>query len=126
MESRVVSCCSCRYRQLLNVIQVADNQCNKLNAVQRIENELVVGAQLADRIVTFAKNSEQLCRDFAFSVSGTGIFKFVITDLKAGNWQVKKDGRVFIPLAEVRASEGVLSLKVQPGIMSSAGSCPVM
>ena len=48
------------------------------------------------------------CRDFAFSVSGTGIFKFVITDLKAGNWQVKKDGRVFIPLAEVRASEGSL------------------
>ncbi len=99
----------------LNVIQVADNQCNKLNAVQRIENELVVGAQLADRVVTFAKNSEQLCRDFAFSVSGTGIFKFVITDLKAGNWQVKKDGRVFIPLAEVRASEGVLSFEGTAG-----------
>ena len=99
----------------LNVIQVADNQCNKLNAVQCIENELVVGAQLADRVVTFAKNSEQLCRDFAFSVSGTGIFKFVITDLKAGNWQVKKDGRVFIPLAEVRASEGVLSFEGTAG-----------
>ena len=99
----------------LNVIQVADNQCNKLNAVQRIENELVVGAQLADRVVTFAKNSEQLCRDFAFSVSGTGIFKFVITDLNAGNWQVKKDGRVFIPLAEVRASEGVLSFEGTAG-----------
>lgn len=115
MDLRIIPVAPAATDNFLNVIQVADNQCNKLNAVQRIENELVVGAQLADRVVTFAKNSEQLCRDFAFSVSGTGIFKFVITDLKAGNWQVKKDGRVFIPLAEVRASEGVLSFEGTAG-----------
>ena len=50
-----------------------------------------------------------------FTVNGTGTYKFVITDLKAGNWQVKKNGRVFIPLAEVRASDGVLAFEGTAG-----------
>ena len=99
----------------LNVIQVADNRCNQLNEVQRIENDRIVGAQLADRVVTFAKSSEPLQKDFTLTVNGTGTYKFVITDLKAGNWQVKKNGRVFIPLAEVRASDGVLAFEGTAG-----------
>ena len=99
----------------LNVIQVADDRCDKLNDVQRIENAQIVGAQLADRVVTFARNSEQLSQDFTLTVKGAGVFKFVITDLKEGNWQVKKDGRIFIPLAEVQASDGVLTFEGKAG-----------
>ena len=99
----------------LNVIQVADNRCNKLNAVQRIEDDRIVGVQLADRVVTFARSSEPLQKDFTLTVNGTGTYKFVITDLKAGNWQVKKDGRVFIPLTEVQASDGVLTFEGSAG-----------
>ena len=99
----------------LNVIQVADNRCNRLNAVQRIEDDRIVGVQLADRVVTFARSSEPLQKDFTLTVNGTGIYKFVITDLKAGNWQVKKDGRVFIPLTEVQASDGVLAFEGSAG-----------
>ena len=97
------------------MIQVADNRCNQLNEVQRIENDRIVGAQLADRVVTFAESSEPLQKDFTLTVNGTGTYKFVITDLKAGNWQVKKNGRVFIPLAEVRASDGVLAFEGTAG-----------
>ena len=99
----------------LNVIQVADNRCNKLNAVQRIEDDRIVGVQLADRVVTFAKSSEPLQKDFTLTVNGTGTYKFVITDLKAGNWQIKKDGCVFIPLTEVQASDGVLTFEGSAG-----------
>ena len=99
----------------LNVIQVADNRCNKLNAVQRIEDDRIVGVQLADRVVTFARSSEPLQKDFTLTVNGTGTYKFVITDLKAGNWQVKKDGCVFIPLTEVQASDGVLTFEGSAG-----------
>ena len=104
----------------LNVIQVADNRCDKLNAVQRIDGERIVGVQLADRVVVFAKNSELLYKNFTFTVSGAGTYKFVITDLKAGNWQIKKDGRVFIPLTEVRAAEGVLAFE---GVAGSYEFC---
>ena len=97
------------------MIQVTDNRCNQLNEVLRIENDRIVGAQLADRVVTFAKSSEPLQKDFTLTVNGTGTYKFVITDLKAGNWQVKKNGRVFIPLAEVRASDGVLAFEGTAG-----------
>lgn len=99
----------------LNVIQVADNRCNKLNAVQRIEDDRIVGVQLADRVVTFARSSEPLQKGFTLTVNGTGTYKFVITDLKAGNWQVKKDGRIFIPLTEVQASDGVLTFEGSAG-----------
>lgn len=106
----------------LNVIQVADNRCNRLNAVQRIEDDRIVGVQLADRVVTFARSSEPLQKDFTLTVNGTGTYKFVITDLKAGNWQVKKDGCIFIPLTEVQASDGVLTFEGVPVVMNFVGN----
>lgn len=99
----------------LNVIQVADNQCNKLNDIRYIGNEVIAGVQLADRVVTFAKDSELLHKNFTLAINGAGTFKFVITDLKAGNWQVKKDGSVFIPLTEVQVSDGVLAFEGTAG-----------
>ena len=41
----------------LNVMQVADNTCKRMNDVKRIDAGKVVGVQIADRIVTFSKNS---------------------------------------------------------------------
>lgn len=53
----------------LNVIQVADNRCNRLNAVQRIEDDRIVGVQLADRVVTFARSSEPLQKDLPLQLT---------------------------------------------------------
>ncbi len=79
------------------------------------DNLRIDSVQLADRVVTFARSSEPLQKDFTLTVNGTGTYKFVITDLKAGNWQVKKDGCVFIPLTEVQASDGVLTFEGSAG-----------
>ena len=84
--------------------------------LKRLDGERTVGVQIADRIVTFSKDSEQLSGRFRVNVSGNGNMKFVITDLKPGNWQVKKDGEIFIPGIEVRSDDGVLSFEGTAGI----------
>ena len=92
----------------LNVMQVADNTQKKLHDVKRINGDQIVGVQLADRVVTFSKNSETLNLPFNFSVSGAGTFKFTITDLLPGTWQVLKDGKVLYPALSVRSDDGIL------------------
>ena len=44
-------------------------------------------------------------------VQGNGTFKFVMTDMKPGTWQVKKDGKIFIPYKWVGTEDGVLSFE---------------
>lgn len=92
----------------LNVMQVADNTCSMMNDVNRIDSDCVIGVQIADRIVTFSKNSNILSGKFSLSVKGSGKIKFVITDLKPGNWQIKKDGKIFAPMQEVSTDSGIL------------------
>ena len=41
--------------------------------------------------------------------------KFVITDLIPGTWQIKKDGKVYIPAMEVRSDDGILSFEGTAG-----------
>ena len=41
--------------------------------------------------------------------------KFVITDLNPGTWQIKKDGKVYIPAMEVRSDDGILSFEGTAG-----------
>ena len=99
----------------LNVIQVADNTCKRMNDVKRIDAGKVVGVQIADRIVTFSKNSLPLSGKIDMKVDGNTSMKFVITDLIPGTWQIKKDGKVYIPAMEVRSDDGILSFEGTAG-----------
>ena len=99
----------------LNVLQVADNTCKQLNDVRRLDGACTVGVQIADRVVTFSKDSEQLSGRFEVKVEGEGNLKFVITDLKPGNWQVLKDGKVYQPIREVKSDDGVLCFEGTAG-----------
>lgn len=92
----------------LNVMQVADNDCPKMHEAQRIDADKVVGVQIADRIVTFSKNSEPLSGKFTLELKGNQNMQFVLTDLAPGIWQVKKDGKVYLPAIEVRSDDGIL------------------
>ena len=73
-------------------MQVADNTCKQMNNVKRIDAEKVVGVQIADRVVTFSKDSRPLSGKVDMKVDGNATMKFVITDLIPGTWQIKKDG----------------------------------
>lgn len=74
----------------LNVMQVADNSCKQMNEVKRIDADKIVGVQIADRIVTFSKNSQPLFDKFDMKTTGDRTMKYVITDLIPGTWQIKK------------------------------------
>lgn len=95
----------------LNVIQVADNNCNELHKASLLKGENLVGAVIADRIVTFSKDGETVNGKAEMDVQGNGTFKFVMTDMKPGTWQVKKDGKIFIPYKWVGTEDGVLSFE---------------
>ena len=95
----------------LNVIQVADNNCNELHKASLLKGDNLVGAVIADRIVTFCKDGETINGKAEMDVQGNGTFKFVMTNMKPGTWQVKKDGKIFIPYKWVGAEDGVLSFE---------------
>lgn len=99
----------------LNVMQVADNSCKQMNEVKRIDADKVVGVQIADRIVTFSKNSQPLSNRFDVKTTGDKTMKYVITDLIPGTWQIKKDGKVYIPAMEVCSDSGILSFEGTAG-----------
>ena len=92
----------------LNVMQVADNTCKRLNEVKRIDGEKIVGVQIAEHVVMFSKDSQPLSGKFNINVSGETPMKFIITDLIPGTWQIKKDGKLFIPATEVRSDDGII------------------
>lgn len=102
----------------LNAMQITNNTQQKLLDVKRINGDKVVGVQLADRVVTFSKTSETVDRPFNFSVAGKGTFKFVITDLSPGTWQVVKDGKIFLPAMLVRSDDGILCFEGTAGAYS--------
>ena len=99
----------------LNVMQVAENNQKNMHAVKTIDSDKVVGVQMVDRIATFSKNGNTLGHPFSFSVKGNGIFKFVLTDLLPGTWQVLKDGRVLHPAIVVRSDDGILYFEGEAG-----------
>ena len=95
---------------------MADNTCRQLNEVKRLDGTRSVGVQVADRVVTFSKNGEPLSGRFQVKAEGTGTLKFVITDLKPGNWQVLKDGEVYLPVRDVKSDDGVLCFEGTAGV----------
>ncbi|MDE6172527.1 MAG: hypothetical protein K2G34_05630, partial [Bacteroides sp.] len=45
---------------------------------------------------------------FTLELKGNPNMQFVLTDLAPGIWQVKKDGKVYLPAIEVRSDDGIL------------------
>ena len=99
----------------LNVMQISDNTCTSLYSAEKIDGDQVTGVKIADRVVTFSRDSEILHNSFRFDITGDGDFKILVTDLKPGNWQVLKDGKIFIPAADVRPEEGLLYFTAPAG-----------
>ena len=44
------------------------------------------------------------------------MLKFLITDLKPGNWQVLKNSTVYLPVREVKVDDGVLCFEGTAGV----------
>lgn len=98
----------------LNVMQMTDN-IDKTYEVKRIDSERIVGVRIKDRVVTFSKGGDEITGKFGFTINGEGKYKFVITDLKAGNWQIKKNGKIIIPTLEAKSDEGTLCFEGTAG-----------
>ena len=79
----------------LNVMQVSDADSEKepLTAIL-IETPTHKGVKIADRVVLFASTKEKVKDDVSFSFDGDGSYKITVAGLKAGTWEVKKDGIV--------------------------------
>ncbi len=92
----------------LNVLQLTDTKHQQKHKVRRIANDRIVGAQVADRVVAFSKDTKEINRPFELVVEGDGEFKIILCDLNPGTWQVRKDGKVYLPALPVRSDDGVL------------------
>lgn len=99
----------------LNVMQVADNNCQQMNEVKRIDAKRIIGVQIANRVVTFSKNGEPVSGKFDITINGNQTMQFVLTDLVSGTWQIKKDGKVYISAMEVRSDDGILNFEGTAG-----------
>ena len=100
----------------LNVIQVAETSCKKMLPVQRIDADKVVGVSVADRVVTFSRDSKALSEAFSFEIpksAGKGV-KVLVTDLAPGKWTVT-NGKKVVEQAQVDPDSGSLYFTAAPG-----------
>ena len=107
----------------LNVIQVADNDCKDFSAVASVESGTVAGAVVADRVVTFSRDSRPL-DSCAFEVkadkkSARDSYKILVTDLKPGRWTVKSSGST-LGVFEVSPESGTLYFDAPAGSFTLA------
>lgn len=100
----------------LNVMQVADNDQQQLHEVKMIKGDKVVGAQIADRISMFSKSSALISDSFSFNVSTTGHYKYLLTDLDSGKWQLKRNGEEYADTFLVEQNEGVIAFEGAEGL----------
>ena len=99
----------------LNVMQVTDYKNKHLYEVKKLKTDKLTGVCIADRIVTFSKDSNTLFGRFSLDITQNSTMKVVMTDMKPGTWQVKKNGEVFIPAIEVRSDDGILAFEGSNG-----------
>ncbi len=90
----------------LNVMQVSDNN----DAISPLSSELIrddddfVGVKIKDRAVFLRKPKMKMYRDFTVKAEGEGDIMYIVNGLKAGRWNVTKDGQTI-------ASETVMEEK---------------
>lgn len=97
----------------LNVMQVSDNDKDYYREVSKIETDSIAGAVIADRVVTFSKSGEAIGENVSFSVSGEGLYKYTLADMKAGTWSISAGGE---NISAVSSEEGrLLSFEAPAG-----------
>jgi heparin/heparan-sulfate lyase len=84
----------------LNVMQIMDSDAAPRSATA-VGGDNLAGVQLADRVVLFNRAQALLDRQTSFSVRGNQTFKYLVTGLAEGTWQVWRDGRVLLPAVTV-------------------------
>ncbi len=92
----------------LNVMQVTDRGNDRLLEVEKIVSEHLVGLKIAERVVLFNKDGTSTNRPVSWELTGGGTFKYLVTDLGPGNWQLWRDGRILEPVIEVGSNEGTV------------------
>lgn len=99
----------------LNVIQVTDAG-NKTFNVNEVTGQYITGAVLSNRAVTFSRSGKPLENSFSFTIpdNGSSQIKILVTDLAAGNWTVKKDGKK-ITSASVSQDDGSMYFEATSG-----------
>ena len=86
-----------------------------LPVVEKLENTSLAGVKVRDRIALFNSSGSRTDCPVSFTLDGEGLFKILVTDLSAGNWQVRKDGRVYEPAMPVSGESGLLYLEGPAG-----------
>lgn len=81
-----------------HVLTVMDEHVSHGPAVQKIENDTLIGARVLDLAVFFSK-SGKLLKSAEFDVDGEEIIKILICNLEPGIWSVKRDN---VEVTEVR------------------------
>ncbi|WP_172251392.1 heparin/heparin-sulfate lyase HepB [Saccharibacillus deserti] len=101
----------------LNVMQVMDNEDGPDPlAVEMIDLDSMVGAKIADRVALFSKSGDRLSGTVTLKIPGSEDYlQYVVTDLKAGYWSVKREGAASAEQIEVTEDGGVLSFNGAPG-----------
>ncbi len=101
----------------MNVMQVMDAD-GKItpHAVEKVENEIFIGAKIADRIVLFSKNGEINNQSFTLNISGEGTFNVLIADVQKGKWKVENKDAEKVKICNVKDQENLLVFSVAKGI----------
>ncbi|NLB80294.1 MAG: hypothetical protein GX800_01435 [Clostridiaceae bacterium] len=76
----------------LNIMQVSDNDKEFYKQVKLIDTNLLYGAQISDRAVTFSKSGKEIDSEISIPASQAGELKYTICDVKAGSWEVTSGG----------------------------------
>lgn len=73
--------------RFLNVLQVADAGTDNYFEVEEFETPNIYGVQISDRVVTFAKETNDLI-NVNFETKGEGTLKYTVCDVASGTWEV--------------------------------------
>ena len=100
----------------LNVMQVGDNHLDTFLDVEQLIADRLVGVQLADRLVTFSKDSQLIKDTFFFEFKGDGTYKVLLTDIAPGAWQIERNGKIVEEHVRSINDEFVISFEGTPGL----------
>lgn len=102
---------------MLNVIQVGDDVANIYNKAQLVSNGNFNSTVIKNFVVLFAKDSKQIEGKGGCKLSHKGEATIIVTDLAAGQWQIKRNGRIL----EVNGQQAV-TVKTEEGVLSFKGA----
>jgi heparin/heparan-sulfate lyase len=102
--------------EFLHVLQVMDREePEKLVISHHVDGDARV-VQAGNNTVIFNHTGRRFTGRFDCTIKAAGHILF--TDLGAGAWQVRRDGRVIVPAMEVGETSGALSLEGAAGLYS--------